>query len=65
LLRILVEVAGQPLLGHVFETAVDAGDDELVVIVGYEAAQIVDRFTPSMGFLWLGTSIWTVSQRRH
>ena len=61
----LVEVAGRPLLAHVFETTVDAGDDELVVIVGYGAAQIVDRFTPSMGCLGLGTSIWTVSQRRH
>lgn len=40
----LVDVAGRPLLAHVFETAVDAGADELVVIVGYEAAQIVDRF---------------------
>jgi glucose-1-phosphate thymidylyltransferase len=40
----LVDVAGRPLLAHVFDTAVDAGADELVVIVGYEAAQIVDRF---------------------
>ncbi|WP_154020470.1 hypothetical protein [Halorubrum halophilum] len=27
-----------------FETAVEAGDDDLIVVVGYEAAQIVDRF---------------------
>ncbi len=40
----LVDVAGRPLLAHVFETATEAGADELVVIVGYEAAQIVDRF---------------------
>ena len=40
----LVEVGGRPLLAHVFETAVEAGADELVVVVGYEAAQIVDRF---------------------
>ncbi|TKX48499.1 sugar nucleotidyltransferase [Halorubrum sp. SD690R] len=40
----LVEVAGRPLLAHVFETAVEAGADELVVIVGYEAGQIIDRF---------------------
>ncbi len=40
----LVEIAGQPLLAHVFMTAVQAGTDELVVIVGHEAAQIVDRF---------------------
>jgi glucose-1-phosphate thymidylyltransferase len=40
----LVDVAGRPLLAHAFETAVEAGADELVVIVGYEAAQVVDRF---------------------
>jgi CTP:molybdopterin cytidylyltransferase MocA len=33
-------VAGRPLLAHVFETAVEAGADELVVIVGYEAATV-------------------------
>jgi len=40
----LVDIAGCPLLAHVFETAIEAGADALVVIVGYEAAQIVDRF---------------------
>lgn len=40
----LVEVTGRPLLAHVFETAVDAGADELVVVIGYEGAQIIDRF---------------------
>ncbi|OYR67207.1 NTP transferase domain-containing protein [Halorubrum ezzemoulense] len=40
----LVDVAGRPLPAHVFETVVDAGADELIVIVGDEAPQIVDRF---------------------
>jgi glucose-1-phosphate thymidylyltransferase len=34
----LVDAAGRLLLAHVFGTAVDAGADELVVIVGYEAS---------------------------
>ncbi|MFD1597530.1 sugar phosphate nucleotidyltransferase [Halobellus rarus] len=55
----LVDVAGRPLLAHVFETAVDAGADELVVIVGYEAAQIVDRF----GDAFEGVPITYVHQR--
>ncbi|QUO47711.1 sugar phosphate nucleotidyltransferase [Halorubrum ruber] len=55
----LVEVAGRPLLAHVFETAVEAGADELVVIVGYEAAQIVERF----GDDFEGTTITYVHQR--
>ncbi len=40
----LVDVAGRPLLAHVFDAAVDAGATELVVVVGYEAGQIIDRF---------------------
>jgi len=55
----LVDVAGRPLLAHVFETAVDAGADALVVIVGYEAAQIVDRF----GDAFAGVPITYVHQR--
>ncbi|TKX48505.1 nucleotidyltransferase family protein [Halorubrum sp. SD690R] len=55
----LVEVAGRPLLAHAFETAVDAGADALVVIVGYEAAQIVDRF----GDDFAGVPITYVHQR--
>ena len=30
----MLEVAGQPLLTYVFETLVDAGVEELVVVVG-------------------------------
>jgi len=60
-LRILINVAGQPLPAHVFETAVDAGADRLVVIVGYEPGQIVDRF----GDAFDGVSITYVNQRGH
>ncbi|ELZ50774.1 sugar nucleotidyltransferase [Halorubrum coriense DSM 10284] len=55
----LVDVAGQPLLAHVFETAVGAGADALVVVVGYEAGQIVDRF----GDAFEGVPITYVYQR--
>ncbi|SDF03983.1 glucose-1-phosphate thymidylyltransferase [Halorubrum xinjiangense] len=55
----LVDVAGRPLLAHAFETAVEAGADKLVVIVGYEAAQIVDRF----GDAFAGVPITYVHQR--
>lgn len=55
----LVEVAGRPLLAHVFETALEAGADELVVIVGYEAGRIVDRF----GDVFEGVPITYVHQR--
>ena len=49
----------RPLLAHVFERAVNAGGDELVVIVGYEAAQIVDRF----GDAFMSVPITYVHQR--
>jgi glucose-1-phosphate thymidylyltransferase len=40
----LVNVAGQPLLAYVFDRAIEAGADELVVVIGYEGAKIVDHF---------------------
>lgn len=43
----LVEVADEPLLSHVFERAVEAGADELVVVIGYEGAAIINRFGDS------------------
>ena len=55
----LVEIAGQPLLAHVFETAVEAGAEKLVVVIGYEGAQIVDHF----GDAFAGVPITYVHQR--
>ncbi|MDZ5810505.1 nucleotidyltransferase family protein [Halorubrum sp. AD140] len=43
----LVEIAGRPLLAYVFDRAIEAGAEELVVVIGYEGAQIVDRFGDS------------------
>ena len=40
----LVDVAGRPLLAYALNAAVEAGVDELLVVIGYEGAQIVDRF---------------------
>lgn len=42
----LVDVAGRPLLAHVFETLVDCGVSEIVVVVGYRGEQIRDHFGP-------------------
>ena len=55
----LVDVAGRPLLSHALETAVEAGAEELVIIIGYEAAQIVDQFGDSFD----GVAITYVHQR--
>jgi glucose-1-phosphate thymidylyltransferase len=43
----LVEVAGRPLLAHVFETLADLAVDEIVVVIGYEGGMIRDRFGDS------------------
>ena len=45
----LVDVAGRPLLAYALETAVEAGATGLVVVVGYEASQIVDWFGDAFG----------------
>ncbi|NLV05260.1 NTP transferase domain-containing protein [Haloarcula rubripromontorii] len=40
----LVEVAGQPLLTHCFETLLGVGVDRLVVVVGYRGDDIVAHY---------------------
>ncbi|SDJ69786.1 glucose-1-phosphate thymidylyltransferase [Halovenus aranensis] len=55
----LVDIAGQPLLAHVFETLLDSGVDELVVVVGYRAGDIVAHFGES----YAGCPLTYVHQR--
>ncbi len=55
----LVEVAGRPLLSHCFDVLRDAGVDELVVVVGYRAGDVVSRY----GETYDGTPITYVHQR--
>ncbi len=45
--KALVEVAGKPILTRCFETLVELGADELLVIIGYEGAQIRDHYGAS------------------
>lgn len=40
----LVNVAGKPILSHCFETLLEIGIDEAVVVVGYKKDQIIDRY---------------------
>ncbi|EMA59362.1 nucleotidyl transferase [Halorubrum lipolyticum DSM 21995] len=42
--KVLVEVNGTPLVEDVFDNLIDAGASELVVVVGYKAEQIIDRY---------------------
>jgi glucose-1-phosphate thymidylyltransferase len=42
--KALVEVAGRPLLDHVFEQLVGVGISEFVVVVGHRKGQIIDRY---------------------
>ncbi|MFC6752624.1 sugar phosphate nucleotidyltransferase [Halorubrum tibetense] len=55
----LVDVGGRPLLAYALDAAVEAGADRLVVIVGYEAAAIVEWF----GDTFSGVPITYVHQR--
>ena len=52
-------MADEPLLFHVFETLLEADVDELVVVVGYEMAAIMDHF----GDDYRGVPITYVHQR--
>ena len=42
--KVLVEVNGTPLIEDVFDNLIDAGASELIVVVGYKAEQIIDRY---------------------
>jgi glucose-1-phosphate thymidylyltransferase len=42
--KVLVEVNGTPMVEDVFDNLIDAGATELVVVVGYKAEQIIDRY---------------------
>ncbi|GAA0534940.1 UTP--glucose-1-phosphate uridylyltransferase AglF [Halorubrum ejinorense] len=42
--KALVEVAGRPLLEHVFEQLLEVGISEFVVVVGHRKHQIIDRY---------------------
>ena len=41
--KVLFNVAGKPIIGHILDFLVDAGVDDIIVVVGYEAPQ-VERF---------------------
>jgi glucose-1-phosphate thymidylyltransferase len=45
--KVLVEVKGTPLIKDVFDNLIGAGADDLVVVVGYKAEQIIDYFGDS------------------
>ncbi|MFW6320605.1 MAG: sugar phosphate nucleotidyltransferase [Halohasta sp.] len=57
--KAMVEVAGRPLVSHVFDRLLAVGVDHLVVVVGYEMGAIVDRF----GDRYRETPITYVHQR--
>jgi len=42
--KVLVEVNGTPLIEDVFDNLLEAGATDLVVVVGYKAEQIIDRY---------------------
>jgi len=55
----LVPVGGKPLLTHVFDRLIEAGVDELLAVVGYEKAAIVEHY----GDAFRGHPITYVHQR--
>jgi glucose-1-phosphate thymidylyltransferase len=57
----LVEIAGQPLLTHVFESLLAVGIDEIVVVVGYRGDDIVDYYDDDFRGVPL-TCVWQEEQ---
>ncbi|MFB6283490.1 MAG: UTP--glucose-1-phosphate uridylyltransferase AglF [Halobacteria archaeon] len=42
--KALVEVDGKPLVEHVFDSLIDIGVDEFIVVVGYLKEKIIERY---------------------
>jgi glucose-1-phosphate thymidylyltransferase len=42
--KVLVEVDGTPLIEHAFDSLIDVGVNEFVVVVGYKKEQIMERY---------------------
>ncbi|NUN97495.1 MAG: NTP transferase domain-containing protein [Candidatus Omnitrophica bacterium] len=43
--KVLIHVAGKPILGHILERLIEVGVDEVVLIVGYRGQQVTDYVT--------------------
>jgi len=43
--KVLVHVAGKPILGHILEKLIAVGVDEVVLVVGYRGQQVTDYVT--------------------
>jgi glucose-1-phosphate thymidylyltransferase len=56
----LVDIAGRPLLSYVFDRLVQLDVEEIVVVIGYEGAQIRDHY----GQGYRGTPLAYVTQER-
>jgi len=48
--KVLLSVAGKPILGHIMDRLVDANPDEVIVIVGNQGLQIQDYLTNKYSF---------------
>ncbi len=42
--KCMLELGGKPLINHSLDYAIDAGVDEIVIVVGYRAEDIINRF---------------------
>jgi glucose-1-phosphate thymidylyltransferase len=71
--KVLVNVAGKPILGHILESLIAVGVDEVVLIVGYRGQQVTDYVTNNFNLkvhvvhqeklLGLGHAIYLASEQ--
>jgi len=47
--KVMLTVAGKPIIGHIADTLMDAGIHQLSVIVGYKKERIIDYFSKISG----------------
>jgi glucose-1-phosphate thymidylyltransferase len=47
--KVMLNVAGKPIIGHIADTLMDAGIDHLSIIVGYKKERVIDYFSKMSG----------------
>ena len=48
--KVLVHVAGKPMLGHLLDELIKLGIDEVSLIIGYRGDQVIDYVTNEYNF---------------
>jgi UDP-N-acetylglucosamine diphosphorylase/glucosamine-1-phosphate N-acetyltransferase len=50
--KVLHPLLGRPMLRYVVDAASEAGSDRVIVVVGFEGQQVIDKLGPELQYVW-------------